>query len=90
MLEGQPHRAVARLHSSGGAFTVSADRMLNETGTVAIVLPSAIPTAPGNQELRRDGGSSGQSSPSSTTSGMPPAICALLPSTSVISTGWRH
>ena len=26
--------------------------MLNETGTLALVLPSVVPTAPGNQELR--------------------------------------
>ena len=53
VLEGQPHRAAARLHSSGGAFTVLAEKMLNETGTLALVLPSVVPTAPGNQELRR-------------------------------------
>ena len=52
VLEGQPHRAAARLHSSGGAFTVLAEKMLNETGTLALVLPSVVPTAPGNQELR--------------------------------------
>ena len=46
-------RAAARLHSSGGAFTVLAERMLkSETGTLALVLPSVVPTAPGNQELR--------------------------------------
>ena len=33
----------------------------------------------------------GQSSPSSTTSGRSPAaICLLLPSTSTMSTAWRH
>ena len=53
LLEGQPHRAAARLHSSGGAFTVLAEKMLNETGALALVLPSVVPTAPGNQELRR-------------------------------------
>ena len=53
VLEGQPHRAAARLHSSGGAFTVLAEKMLNETGALALVLPSVVPTAPGNQELRR-------------------------------------
>ncbi len=54
MLEGQPHRAAARLHSSGGAFTVLAEKMVNtETGTLALVLPSVVPTAPGNLELRK-------------------------------------
>ena len=39
----------------------------------------------------RSVGSSGQSSPSSTTNGRSPAaICPLLPSTSAISTAWRH
>ena len=54
ILEGQPHRAAARLHSSGGAFTVLAEKMLDPgTGTLALILPSVVPTAPGNQELRR-------------------------------------
>ncbi len=54
VLEGQRHRAAARLHSSGGAFTVLAEQMLKPTtGTLALVLPSVVPTAPGNQELRR-------------------------------------
>ena len=54
ILEGQPHRAAARLHSSGGAFTVLAERMLkNDAGTLALVLPSVVPTAPGNLELRK-------------------------------------
>ena len=39
----------------------------------------------------RSGGSSGQSWPSSMMSGRSPAaICPLLPSTSAISTAWRH
>ena len=54
ILEGQPHRAAARLHSSGGAFTVLAERMLKKrNGTLALVLPSVVPTAPGNLELRK-------------------------------------
>ena len=54
ILEGQPHRAAARLHSSGGTFTVLAEKMLtSDTGTLALVLPSVVPTAPGNLELRR-------------------------------------
>ena len=47
-------RSAARLHSSGGAFAVLGERMLNTTrGTLALVLPSVVPTAPGNQELRK-------------------------------------
>ena len=54
VMEGQSHRAAARLHSSGGAFTVLAERMLKaDAGTLALVLPSVVPTAPGNRELRR-------------------------------------
>ncbi len=54
ILEGQPHRAAARLHSSGGAFTVLAEKMLTgDTDTLALVLPSVVPTAPGNLELRK-------------------------------------
>ena len=54
VLEGQPHRGAARLHSSGGAFTVLSEKMLNTgAGTLALILPSVVPTAPGNQELRR-------------------------------------
>ena len=54
IMDGQPHRAAARLHSSGGAFTVLAERMLKaDAGTLALVLPAVVPTAPGNQELRR-------------------------------------
>ncbi len=47
VLEGQPHRAAARLHSSGGAFTVLAEKMLkDDTGTLALILPSVVPTCP--------------------------------------------
>ena len=54
VLAGQPYREAARLHSSGGAFTVLADKMLkDDAGTVALVLPSVVPTAPGNLELRK-------------------------------------
>ena len=52
-LEGQPHRAAARLHSSGGMFAVLAERMLkSNAGTLALILPSVVPTAPGNLALR--------------------------------------
>ena len=54
ILKGQPHRAAARLHSSGGAFTVLAEKLLrHDVGTLALVLPSVVPTAPGNLELRK-------------------------------------
>lgn len=54
ILAGQPHQAAARLHSSGGAFAVLAEKILKEnTGTLALVMPAVVPTAPGNQELRR-------------------------------------
>ena len=54
ILDGQPYQAAARLHSSGGTFAVLAEKILKEnTGTLALVMPSVVPTAPGNQELRR-------------------------------------
>ena len=53
-LDGQPYRAAARLHSSGGMFAVLAERMLkSESGTLALVLPSVVPTAPANLALRK-------------------------------------
>ena len=49
-----PERAAARLHSSGGPFTVLAHKLLkSDSGTLALVLPSVVPTAPGNLALRR-------------------------------------
>ena len=49
-----PTRAAARLHSSGGPFTLLAHRLLKrDSGTLALVLPSVVPTAPGNLALRR-------------------------------------
>ena len=54
IMERQPHHAAARLHSSGGAFTVLAEKMLKQdSGTLALVLPSVVPTAPGNHAMRR-------------------------------------
>ena len=54
VMAGQPYQGAARLHSSGGAFTVLAEKMLkSDTGTLALILPSVVPTAPGNQELRK-------------------------------------
>ena len=47
-------RSAARLHSSGGPFALLADELLkNGTGTLALVLPSVVPTAPGNLALRQ-------------------------------------
>ena len=49
-----PERAAARLHSSGGPFTVLANHLLKpDSGTLALVLPSVVPTAPGNLALRK-------------------------------------
>ena len=54
LFSGQDYRAAARLHSSGGAFAVLAEKLLNaDSGTIALVLPTVVPTAPGNQELRK-------------------------------------
>ena len=54
LLAGQPHQSAARLHSSGGAFAVLAERMLrDDAGTLALVFPTVVPTAPGNLQLRR-------------------------------------
>ncbi len=54
ILEDQHYREAARLHSSGGAFTVLSERMLkSDGGTLALVLPSVVPTSPGNLALRR-------------------------------------
>ncbi len=54
VFEGQPHKAAARLHSSGGAFTVLGQSLLKtETGALALILPTVVPTAPGNLALRR-------------------------------------
>ncbi len=49
-----PERAAARLHSSGGPFTVLANKLLKSgSGTLALIMPSVVPTAPGNSALRR-------------------------------------
>ena len=54
VMAGQPYREAARLHSSGGAFTVLGERLLKkDVGTLALILPSVVPTAPGNLEVRR-------------------------------------
>ena len=49
-----PERAAARLHSSGGPFTVLANKLLKSgSGTLALIMPSVVPTAPGNLALRK-------------------------------------
>ena len=54
VLRSHAGRAAARLHSSGGAFMVLAEHLLNkEAGTLALVLPTVVPTAPGNQAYRQ-------------------------------------
>ena len=50
----ESEQAAARLHSSGGAFTVLAEKLLKaDAGVLALVLPSVVPTAPGNLALRK-------------------------------------
>ena len=53
VLRNQPYRGAARLHSSGGMFAVMGTRMIAESGTLAMVLPTVAATSPGNAELRR-------------------------------------
>ena len=54
LIRGHPYRAAARQHSSGGAFIVLAEKMLKQDkGTLALVLPSVVPTAAGNLALRQ-------------------------------------
>ena len=50
----ESEQAAARLHSSGGAFTVLAEKLLKaDAGALALVLPSVVPTTPGNLALRK-------------------------------------
>ena len=54
LIKGHPHRNAARQHSSGGAFILLAERILEqEEGTLALVLPSVVPTTAGNLALRQ-------------------------------------
>lgn len=54
VLAGQPYQAAARLHSSGGMFTVLGAKMLKEdSGALALVLPTVVATAPGNLAARQ-------------------------------------
>ena len=54
LIRDHPHRAAARLHSSGGAFVLLAEKILKEDeSALALVLPSVVPTAPGNLALRQ-------------------------------------
>lgn len=47
-------RKATRLHSSGGAFTALAERLLKpNNGAIALVLPAVVATSPGNLEMRR-------------------------------------
>ena len=47
-------KQAARLHSSGGPFALVAERILkSDTGVLALVVPSVVPTAPGNLALRK-------------------------------------
>ena len=54
LIKGNPNSGAARQHSAGGAFMVLAEKMLKqEVGTLALVLPSVVPTAVGNLLLRQ-------------------------------------
>ena len=54
LVRGLAYRAAARQHSAGGAFIVLAEKMLKEdSATLALVLPSVVPTAAGNLALRQ-------------------------------------
>ena len=54
LIKGHPHSAAARQHSSEGASMVLAGKILRqEVGTLALVLPSVVPTATGNLALRQ-------------------------------------
>ena len=54
ILAGEPYRAAARLHSSGGMFiALGTSRVKDDVGTLALILPSVVPTAPGNLALRQ-------------------------------------
>lgn len=54
ILDGSLHRAAARLHSSGGMFTVLGEYMTKKSaGILALVLPLVVPTTPGNLGVRQ-------------------------------------
>ncbi len=54
MLEGQPYREAARLSGSANAFMVLGDKMVSEdTGTLAVVLPTVMSTNPAALQTRR-------------------------------------
>ena len=54
MLEKQPYREAARLSGSANAFMVLADDMSrDDSGTVAVVLPTAMATNPAASETRK-------------------------------------
>ncbi len=50
---GLEFAAAGRRHSLGGMFTMLATRLArSDRGTIALILPSVVPTAPGNHALR--------------------------------------
>ena len=54
VLAGQPHRAAARLSGSANAFMVLGDKILKQdTGTLAMILPTVIATNPAAFHTRR-------------------------------------
>ena len=54
LVKALPHREAARQHSAGGAFVALGEKMLQQdSGVLALVLPSVVPTAPGNLGLRQ-------------------------------------
>ena len=54
LIKCHPSSEAARQHSAGGAFMLLAEKMLKqEVGTLALVLPSVVPTAAGNLALRQ-------------------------------------
>lgn len=54
LIKDHPYRPAARQHSSGGAFILLGEKMLKQNdGTLALVLPSVVPTAAGNLALRK-------------------------------------
>ncbi len=51
---GLDNAAAGRRHSLGGMFTILSDRLLKANGGIlALILPSVVPTAPGNLALRQ-------------------------------------
>ena len=54
IVSGMPEREVGRLHSSGGMFAALAEQLLKQDeATLALILPSVVPTSAGNTALRK-------------------------------------